>query len=126
MTGDAEAPRMGEAVAVAHQDVGRDVEHGQRIEEDRHFAERQQAGNIGKTGGPARHGAGDGREIGHAQDHHRAARYLAAVLESNVEAGDMLERTPAARRQAVLPFDFGRQLFLQRDRLLGREIPAVK
>ena len=126
MTGDAEAARMGDAVAIAHQDIGRDVEHRQGIQQDRHFAERQQAGDIRKHSGAARHGAGDGDEILHAQNHHRAARDLAAIFERDIEPGDMFQRTPSAGRKPVTQFDKCREFFLQRNGLFRGEGPIVK
>ena len=50
MRGDAEAARVGDALAVDHQQVGLPVQHRQGRERGRDLAERQVARNVGKAG----------------------------------------------------------------------------
>ncbi len=73
MAGDAEAPRMGDAVPVDHQQVGRRREPRQRGEPRRRLAERQQAGNVGEARRLLDHPGLDHREIGIGQHDDRRA-----------------------------------------------------
>ena len=95
VAGDAEPPRMGDAVAVDEQQVRLDPELLERRQRDRRLAKRQQSRDVRKRhrpgddvllddlqprerqhddGGPASHDAGRGARIGEVDPGHRADR----------------------------------------------------
>lgn len=120
MAGEPEAPGMGQALAVAEQEVGDRGEGRQRIQDRRDLAKRQQSGHVGKAGRPARHRVLERLEAREAQDHHGRPGDASAVLEADVDAGDPLDRTePVAELRLV------GEARLHVARLGWREVPGV-
>ena len=66
MASETEAPRVRQALAVAHQDVGAHRQLIQRVQQRRRFAEREQARHVGELGLTAHHGTvHDGQRRAH-------------------------------------------------------------
>lgn len=88
MAGEAEAPGVGQALAVDHDDIGRVVQHGQGREGHGYLAKREKAGAIGKGRGQG--GLGTLQEFqgpGIEADGSREGGF-AAPAEVHVDAGD--------------------------------------
>ena len=88
MGGEAEAPRVGDALAVEKPQVRPNAEAPSRAEEDRALPEREVAGNVGERHPPARPRRGHGQEA--RKGHHGDAGKDRPVVsrECAVGAGD--------------------------------------
>ena len=117
MAGNAEAARVGETVTVDEEQIGRDPELVERRQRGRGLAKRQQARHIGKR----RRAVGEAPlsefEARKRQHRNRRAGALAAVAESDVDAGNVTHGTKPVGRD-----DLGGERALQLAR--GRRGPG--
>ena len=129
MAGEAEAARVGEALAVAEQEVGGRRERRQRLERRRDLAKRQQARDVGKAGRPARERALDQGEPGQPEHRDRGAGDPARLLEADVDAGDQAmlpKRSPCSTRSASLDLQIARRGRAQRPSRGGGPASAAR
>ena len=97
VAGEAEAPGMGQALAVDHDEIGRLVQHGQGSQGYRDLAEGEKAGAVGEGRGPGGLRAleelkGPGIEADGSREGD-----LAAPAEVDVDAGDPAGREAGGR-----------------------------
>ena len=120
MGSQAQAPGVGDALAVAEQQVRPDVEPFHRRQYGRDFAEGKQPRHIGEAGRQASDGRGF--ELQRRKCEHRdgGARRGAIALEADIHAGDAGDRA-----EVVTADDFRGQARLHRHGLLWRQVPGV-
>jgi len=119
MRGDAQPPRMGDAMAVHQHQVGGCGQPAQRDEHGGQLAKGQQAGDVRHAGRQACHDLVErvqGRRI--EQDRHRAGD-RPALLEADVDTGDAARLGPG-----VLQAHPGREFDLQRARACDITVPG--
>ena len=126
MAGQPEAPRVGVAVAVAEDEIGRLAEPCHRLQQRRHLAEGQQARDVGEGRRALDSRAVEERESGIGQQHRRRPGHPPGIGEGHVEAGDPLQAAPPAGAEPVCAHDRAREPLLERDGLLRRERPGVQ
>jgi hypothetical protein len=112
VAGEAQAARVGNALAVAEQQVGPSRQAGERRQQRRRLAERQQAGDVGEVERPTGQRALQQLQAWPGQQRGRAPHQTAGGLIVSIEAGDQSYGIGAA---AAL--DAAAQPLLQRARL---------
>jgi hypothetical protein len=88
MAGQTEASGMGDALAIAEQEIGKDGQLIDSRQQHRRLAEREQPGHVGKPGGLTDDAGLEGLEGGEIQYYHRRPGNASPFFETHVGAGD--------------------------------------
>ena len=121
MTGEAEAAGVSDALAVAHEHVGPRAKPRAGAEHDRRLAEAEQAGHVRERDPSLHPGLLDHLEPRQGDHDDRRHQSFAVRVIGCVRAGDEAHPLEAGAR-----VDCGREAALEAERLLDRQIPAVR
>ena len=88
MAGQAEASGMGDALAIAKQEIRKDGQLIDSRQEHRRLAEREQPWHVRESGGLADDAGLEGLEGGEIQYHHRRPGNVTPIFETHVGTGD--------------------------------------
>lgn len=120
VAGEAEAPRMGNAVTIEHQQVRPGAEFSPGFEQSGEFAKTEQAGPIWKIGDSADGHLFDDLQVGEAQKNDAGMDDIGEAIEGDVRAGNDADIS-FERNQA----DLLAEALLQPDGLRWRDVPDV-
>jgi len=120
MGGDTEAARMGNALTVAQEQIGRLLQFQHGLQHSRNFAEGEQAGDIGERGGSPSDGRLDQLQRFEIEDGDRGAGDGVVFLEADIHPRDGFDFA-----KIVMQYHAIQQRFLDLDRFLRTDIPRV-
>ncbi len=120
MAGEAEAARVRDALGVAEDEIGSDLQPGQGRQRSRQLAECKQSGHIGECRRATGHGCLHQLQAWICEHGHRRARHAPSCFVAHVHTCHVPDR-----RQAVVAFHPLAQFILQHRGLGRRQLPRV-